>query len=353
MENETPNLETLKIINSQAIESLNAISQADSLEEWRIKYLGRKGIITQLLKSIPQIAPSERRTFGAKVNQIKNSLNTIFVERKNSTKNLTASSKTNTNQIDITLPGWPFPKGSLHITTQMIKEISDTFQSLGFQSTEGPEVEFDHYNFGMLNIPQNHPARDMWNSIWIEGTDTQKYESMLLRTHTSPMQVRIMENTKPPIRIIVPGKCYRYEATDATHEWHFYQIEGLAIDKGITFADLKGTLYEFAQKIFGEGRQIRFRCDFFPFVEPGVDMSISNFKNSSGHRPIKGRNEDWIEILGAGMVHPNVLRAVGYDPEIYTGFAFGMGVERIAMLKYGIDDIRLFYSNNLNFLTQF
>ena len=155
------------------------------------------------------------------------------------------------------------------------------------------------------------------------------------------MQVRIMENTKPPIRIIVPGKCYRYEATDATHEWHFYQIEGLAIDKGITFADLKGTLYEFAQKIFGEGRQIRFRCDFFPFVEPGVDMSISNFKNSSGHRPIKGRNEDWIEILGAGMVHPNVLRAVGYDPEIYTGFAFGMGVERIAMLKYGIDDIRL------------
>ena len=353
MDNEIPNLETLEIINSQAIESLNSISKANSLEEWRIKYLGRKGIITQLLKSIPQIHPSERRTFGAKVNQIKNNLNTAFVKIEKSKKNLTSSSDTNTNQIDISLPGWPFPKGSFHVTTQMIKEISDTFQSLGFQSTEGPEVEFDHYNFGMLNIPKNHPARDMWNSIWVEETDTQKNESMLLRTHTSPMQVRIMENTTPPIRVIVPGKCYRYEATDATHEWHFYQIEGLAIDKGITFADLKGTLYEFAQKIFGEDRQIRFRCDFFPFVEPGVDMSISNFKNSSGNRPIKGRDEDWIEILGAGMVHPNVLRAVGYDPEIYTGFAFGMGVERIAMLKYNIDDIRLFYSNNLNFLNQF
>ena len=234
----------------------------------------------------------------------------------------------------------------------MIKEISDTFQSLGFQSTEGPEVEFDHYNFGMLNIPQNHPARDMWNSIWIEGTDTQKYESMLLRTHTSPMQVRIMENTKPPIRIIVPGKCYRYEATDATHEWHFYQIEGLAIDKGITFADLKGTLYEFAQKIFGEGRQIRFRCDFFPFVEPGAEMSIDCFKcDGEGCRVCS--HTGWIEILGAGMVHPEVLRGVGYDPNIYSGFAFGMGAERIAMLRQGIDDIRHFYANDLRFLKQF
>ena len=174
MDNETPNLETLEIINSQAIESLNSISKTDSLEEWRIKYLGRKGIITQLLKSIPQIPPSERRTFGAKVNQIKNNLNTAFIKTEKSKKNLTSSSDTNTNQIDITLPGWPFAKGSFHITTQMIKEISDTFQSLGFQSTEGPEVEFDHYNFGMLNIPKNHPARDMWNSIWVEGTDTQK-----------------------------------------------------------------------------------------------------------------------------------------------------------------------------------
>ena len=205
----------------------------------------------------------------------------------------------------------------------------------------------------MLNIPAGHPARDMWNSLWIDYRNEAGQQPMLLRTHTSPMQARVMEAQEPPVRVIVPGKCYRYEATDATHEWHFYQIEGLAVAEGITFAHLKGTLYEFARRVFGADRQIRFRCDYFPFVEPGVDMSISNFRDpATGRRPIN-RDEDWIEIMGAGMVHPKVLAGVGYDPDRYTGFAFGMGPERIGMLKYGIDDIRHFYSNDVRFLRQF
>ena len=214
-------------------------------------------------------------------------------------------------------------------------------------------MELDHYNFEMLNIPAGHPARDMWNSLWVDYVNEEGQQPMLLRTHTSPMQARVMESQEPPVRVVVPGKCYRYEATDATHEWHFYQVEGLAVAEGITFADLKGTLYEFARRVFGEGRQIRFRCDYFPFVEPGVDMSISNFRDpATGKRPIN-RDEDWIEIMGAGMVHPRVLAGVGYDPDRYTGFAFGMGPERIGMLKYGIDDIRHFYSNDVRFCASF
>ena len=206
----------------------------------------------------------------------------------------------------------------------------------------------------MLNIPKGHPARDMFNTLWIDYQDGQGEYPMLLRTHTSPMQARVMEGREPPVRVVVPGKCYRYEATDATHEWHFYQVEGLAVDEGITFANLKGTLYEFARRMFGEERRIRFRCDYFPFVEPGVDVSIDCFAcdgESEGCRIC--RDSGWIEIMGAGMVHPRVLAGVGYDPAKYTGFAFGMGPERIAMLKYGIDDIRLFYSNDLRFLRQF
>ncbi len=255
--------------------------------------------------------------------------------------------------LDVTLPGRGSVVGALHPTTQIVREICDIFVSLGFSVIEGPEIEFDKYNFEMLNIPKGHPARDMWSTMWIENPNQTDTNSTLLRTHTSPMQARFMETNSPPIRIVVPGKCYRYEATDATHEWHFYQIEGLVVDKGINFSNLKGTLYEFAKRVFGNDRKVRFRCDYFPFVEPGVDMSISNFKDSEGNRPIKGRDEDWIEILGAGMVHPEVLRGVGYDPDIYTGFAFGMGPERISMLRDGIDDIRHFYSNDLRFLGQF
>ena len=223
---------------------------------------------------------------------------------------------------------------------------------MGFQVVEGPEVEWDRYNFESLNIPQDHPARDMWDTLWIDQQDENGLFSTLLRTHTSPMQARVMEGTEPPVRVLVPGKCYRYEATDPTHEWHFFQIEGLAVDEGINFSHLKGTLYEFARRIFGRDRKIRFRCDYFPFVEPGVDVSVDCFKcDGAGCRVCA--DSGWIEIMGAGMVHPKVLERVGYDSQKYTGFAFGMGPERIAMLKYGIDDIRHFYTNDLRFLTQF
>ncbi|MCK5654257.1 MAG: phenylalanine--tRNA ligase subunit alpha, partial [Dehalococcoidia bacterium] len=209
---------------------------------------------------------------------------------------------------------------------------------------------WDYYNFEALNIPPDHPAHDMFATFWIETESGQR--PMLLRTHTSPMQIRVMERTRPPVRVVVPGKVYRYEATDATHESMFYQIEGLAVDEHTTFSDLKGTLYEFAKRLFGEERRVRFRCDYFPFVEPGVEMAIDCMVcGGSGCRLCSGTG--WIEILGAGMVHPDVLRRVDYDPEVYTGFAFGLGLERIPMLLYGIDDIRLFYSNDLRFLRQF
>ena len=234
----------------------------------------------------------------------------------------------------------------------MVREICAAFASMGFSVVEGPEIEWDRYNFEMLNIPKDHPARDMWDTLWIDYENKDGERPMLLRTHTSPMQARIMESTRPPVRVVVPGKCYRYEATDPRHEWHFYQIEGLAVDRGITMTDLKGTLYEFARRIFGVDRKVRFRCDYFPFVEPGVDMSIDCFLcDGEGCRVCSSTG--WIEIMGAGMVHPKVLEGVGYDPNIYTGFAFGMGPERISMLKHGIDDIRLFYSNDLRFLRQF
>ena len=223
---------------------------------------------------------------------------------------------------------------------------------MGFQVLEGPEVELDEYNFQKLNIPDHHPARDMWNSLWIEGDSTESISRLLLRTHTSPMQIRVMESTEPPIRVLVPGKAYRYEATDATHEWQFCQIEGLAVDKNITFANLKATLEDFARQIFGSRRKSRFRCDFFPFVEPGAEMSIDCFKCDGAGCKVCG-NTGWIEIMGAGMVHPEVLKGVGYDPDVYSGFAFGMGAERISMLKHGIDDIRHFYSNDIRFLDQF
>jgi phenylalanyl-tRNA synthetase alpha chain len=232
----------------------------------------------------------------------------------------------------------------------MLKEICDVFKNMGFQVIEGPDVEWDYYNFEALNIPQHHPARDMFATLWIDVGMGGK--ARLLRTHTSPMQIRLMEKERPPIRAIVPGRVYRYEATDATHESMFYQVEGLAVDKNITLADLKGTLFEFCRCIFGEERKVRFRCDYFPFVEPGVEVAIGcSACDGTGCR-LCGYS-GWIEILGAGMVHPDVLARVDIDPEIYSGFAFGLGVERIPILRYGINDIRLFYGNDLRFLRQF
>ena len=328
------NIKELDDIKQQAISVLSSLDSADQLENWRVKYLGRKGDLTNVLRGISNLPVDDRKIVGAKANKLR-----ILLEDEyqiNLSKIKSGNSNTQ-DAIDITLPGRKLKMGRLHPSTSMIREILHAFNEMGFQTVEGNEVELEKYNFDMLNIPADHPARDQWDTIWI---DSEQHDDLLLRTHTSPMQARVMEKNDPPIRVIVPGKCYRYEATDATHEWHFNQIEGLAVDTNITFADLKGTLYEFVKKIFGPSRKVRFRCDFFPFVEPGVDMSID-------------WNGKWIEIMGAGMVHPKVLDAVGYDTDKYTGFAFGMGPERISMLQNEITDIRHFYSNDLRFLSQF
>ena len=328
------NINELDDIKLQAISEIDSLVSVDQLENWRVKYLGRRGDLTNILRGISNLPVDDRKIVGAKANKLR-----ILLEKKYEVNLSLIKSGNHDSQdaIDITLPGRKVKIGRLHPSTSIMREIVHAFNEMGFQTIEGDEVELEKYNFDMLNIPADHPARDQWDTIWI---DSDQHDDLLLRTHTSPMQARVMEKNDPPIRVIVPGKCYRYEATDATHEWHFNQIEGLAVDTNITFADLKGTLYEFVKKIFGPSRKVRFRCDFFPFVEPGVDMSID-------------WNGRWIEILGAGMVHPKVLDSVGYDTEKYTGFAFGMGPERISMLQNEITDIRHFYSNDLRFLSQF
>ena len=346
--------DSIEELKQSAIAALSNLNDLDSLDEWRIAYLGRRGYITNFLKDLANVPMELRRERGSAGNSLKRLLEEQFAAKKSNIENLILSNKVALDQLDITLPGRLISTGKLHPTTQVLREITRTFGSLGFSIIEGPEVEWDKYNFEMLNIPQGHPARDMWNTLWIDYKNESGELPMLLRTHTSPMQARVMETSQPPIRVVIPGKCYRYEATDATHEWHFHQVEGLAVDEGITFSDLKGTLYEFARRLFGEERKIRFRCDYFPFVEPGVDMSIDCFScDGSSHGCRICRDTGWIEIMGAGMVHPAVLKGVGYDTEKYTGFAFGLGPERIAMLKHGIDDIRHFYTNDLRFLRQF
>ncbi len=349
-----PTASAIEELTGAAIGELPGITDLDSLEAWRVAYLGRRGRLTTLLRGLSRLDLEQRRAVGALANGAKSTLEQSFQQRTAEINAAEVALAAAQDRLDVTLPGRQTLVGRLHPTTQIVREICAAFGAMGFSVVEGPEVEWDHYNFEMLNIPRGHPARDMWNTLWVDYRNETGEQPMLLRTHTSPMQARVMESTQPPIRVVVPGKCYRYEATDATHEWHFYQVEGLAVDEGITFADLKGTLYEFARKLFGEERRVRFRCDYFPFVEPGVDMSIDCFAcGGAGSDCRICRDSGWIEIMGAGMVHPRVLSRVGYDPEKYTGFAFGLGPERIAMLKYRIDDIRLFYSNDLRFLRQF
>jgi phenylalanyl-tRNA synthetase alpha chain len=257
-------------------------------------------------------------------------------------------------RIDVTLPPRPLPSGRVHPITQTQRDILDAFVAQGYSVIEGPEVELDYYNFEALRIPKDHPARELMDTFYVAGAEEPdaNAQKILLRTHTSPNQIRFMEKSRPPIRIVCPGRTYRNEATDPTHEWMIQQIEVLAVDEGLTLAHLKGTLFEFAKRIFGQDRKIRFRCDFFRFVEPGVDMAIDCFLcGGEGCRTCK--REGWIEILGAGMVHPEILQNMGYDTNIYTGFAAGLGVERIDMLRRGVDDIRHYYENDLRFLSQF
>jgi len=346
-------LKRLDQTRSEALDELSSLSDLKGLEGWRIRHLGKKSALTQILRGLATLPLEERMAMGASANEIKALLERHYGEKKETLRQEAYQDLERTltvEKIDVTLPGRTVPLGRLHPITQIVREICDIFVALGFQVVEGPEVEWDYYNFEALNIPADHPARDMFSTFWVDTKSSER--PMLLRTHTSPMQIRVMEQTRPPVRVVVPGKVYRYEATDATHESMFYQIEGLAVDKNITLADLKGTLFEFAKHLFGEERKVRFRCDYFPFVEPGVEMAIDCFAcGGAGCRLCSGTG--WIEILGAGMVHPDVLRRVNYDPNVYTGFAFGLGLERILILRYGIDDIRLFYSNDIRFLRQF
>jgi phenylalanyl-tRNA synthetase alpha chain len=346
--------DSLETLGREARAGLAAASDAEALEAWRTSTLGRSGALTAVLRSLGGLAPEERRAVGAAANVLRDELEAAFEARREELRASELAAAVVAGAVDVTLPGRPQPRGGLHPTTLVLREILDAFARMGFDTVEGPEVELDEYNFERLRIPADHPARDMWDTFWFEPPAGAERSSMLLRTHTSPMQVRYMETHEPPIRIAVPGRCYRYEATDATHEWMLTQVELLAVDQGVGMADLKGTLQEFARQLFGPQTRVLIRNSYFPFVEPGVELAVSCFA-CPGDDPSCSvcRGSGWLEVMGAGMVHPEILAAAGYDPSRYTGFAAGMGVERIAMLKYGISDIRNFYSNDLRFLGQF
>ncbi len=340
-------------VETRALEELGRVADVDALEQWRVTYQGRRhGRLPNLLERLPALPVEERREAGRQANRVRSALESAYTERRAALERAHVTQRLSAEAIDVTLPGRRAHSGGLHPTTRTLREIIEAFRPMGFRVVEGPEVEWDYYNFEALNIPADHPARDQWDTLWLDSEDDEGKRPLLLRTHTSPMQVRVMEAQQPPVRVLVPGRVFRHEATDASHESVFFQVEGLAVDRGVTFADLKGTLYTFARRMFGPDRRVRFRCDFFPFVEPGVDMAIDCFGCRGAGCRTCGQS-GWLEIMGAGMVHPGVLKRVGYDPDIYTGFAFGMGPERIAMLRHGIDDIRHFYANDLGFLEQF
>ena len=332
---------TLEQIKKEALKQLEAASDRESIKALSVRYLGRKGVVTQYLRNISNLPREIRPEAGKKANQTKKTLDELF---KEALKQLETPSYDTDNRIDVSLPGRVIRRGSLHPITQITQQICDIFVRLGFDVAEGPEVETDYYNFEALNIPKNHPARDMQDTFYISN-------NIVLRTHTSPTQPRIMEKRKPPVRIIAPGKVYRCDS-DLTHTPMFHQIEGLLVDENVSFGDLKGVLTTFVHQIFDAETSLRFRPSFFPFTEPSAEVDIRCvICKGDGCRVCSYTG--WLEVIGAGMVHPAVFENVGYDTTRYTGFAFGMGVERIAMLKYGVDDIRRYFENDLRFLRQF
>jgi len=322
-----------------------AAHSAAELEQVRVRFLGRQGALTQLLRSLGTLPPEERPVVGAAANEAKRQLEALLETRVDEARHTERVSERRRQRLDLTLPGRRPPLGTVHPLTRVHDEIVTIFAGLGFSVAEGPDIETDYYNFEALNIPADHPARDMQDTFYLPG-------GLLLRTHTSPVQIRTMLAQKPPVRIVVPGRVHRRDVPDASHSPVFHQVEGLAVDRHVTMADLKGTLELFAREMFGPKSRIRFRPSFFPFTEPSAEVDVVCFLcGGDGCRVCK--QSGWLEILGSGMVHPHVLKNVGYDPEEVTGWAFGMGIERIAMLKYGIDDIRLFFENDLRFLRQF
>lgn len=336
--------EDLEKIRELTILSLSKAQNGREINEIRVKVLGRKGTLTAILKNLSSLLPEERREIGKVANKIKNELEEKIEEALTRVREEERAEAFEREKIDITLPGRRVTMGRSHPITQVLNEIIDIFSHLGFEVVEGPEVELDYYNFEALNIPKGHPARELQATFFIS-------DEVVLRTHTSPMEVRVMEKQPPPVRIISPGPVYRRDS-DPTHSPMFHQVEGLLVDKGITFSDLKGVLTFFVHEMFGEKTKLRFRPSFFPFTEPSAEVDIECVMcNGKGCGVCS--NTGWLEILGSGMTDPEVFRFVNYDPEEFTGFAFGMGVERIAMLKYGINDIRLFFNNDLRFLKQF
>lgn len=324
----------LNVIREEAISAIRAATSTQDCEAMRIQFLGRKeGRLTEVLRALKDLSLEEKQRLGKEANVLKNELETLLADK------IQSLSSRATKRVDVTRPGHKIQLGHLHPLTLIDNEIREIFSSLNFSIVEGPELEEEHYNFDALNIPADHPARDMWDTFWVKNEVSAK--KMLMRTHTSPMQVRYMERHNPPFQIIVPGRTFRYEATDASHEINFYQVEGLMVGPNVTLANFKYLIETFFKKMFGNDIEFRFRPSYFPFVEPGVEVDIK----------IKGGK--WLEVMGAGMVHRNVFDAVRYNHEEVQGFAFGMGLDRLAMIKYGIPDIRLFYSGDVRFTTQF
>ena len=351
-------------ISESALPSVEKASSVQELEAVRVKLLGRQGSLTELLKALKDLSIEDRRAVGEPANALRNRLIAAIDAQRALLERAEQDRSISETKLDLTLPGKPPRRGYAHPLTLVMNEMADALSRMGFSWAEGPLVESDRYNFEALNIPADHPARDMHDTFYVEalsavGTGTAEGETglapmapMLLRTHTSPVQIRYMEKHRPPLRIMAPGRVFRHEAVDATHAAVFHQMEGLYVDKNVTFADLKGTLGLFMKMLFGTKTKTRFRPSFYPFTEPSADVEISCiFCSGAGCNVCK--RSGWIEVLGAGLVHPNVLRAVKLEPEIWSGFAFGLGVERIAMLKLGINDIRMFYQNDLRFLEQF
>ncbi len=344
-------LEQINMLREKGQIELKALSKTDQLPDWYHKYLGRKGDLTAFLKQLGTLSAAERPSMGKVINEVKQEFQQSFDLRQKTLRESKLHEELEIDDLDVTLPGRPCTTGHLHLTTQTLRRIYQIFQEMGFQVYESPEVESDEYNFQLLNIPQYHPARDMWDTFWVN-------DEVVLRTHTSPGQIWAMREYYPePIRVILPGKCYRYEQITPRSEHQFFQVEGLTIGKNIRLTDLIGVMSEFAHKMYGAERKVRIRGSYFPFTEPSIEIDMScSCVDKAGSGTVGCRlckNTGWLEVAGAGMVHPVVLRNGGYDPEEWSGFAFGMGVERPALLKHNIDDIRYFYGNDLRFLRQF
>lgn len=340
--------ERLEELKAQGLKAIKDSKKLKEINDIRVKLLGKKGQITEVLRGMRDLPKEERPKIGAMANRVRDELTNAILNRQDEIEIQKVAQKLEAEKIDVTLPGVPVKAGQPHVLSQIIDEIEKLFLGLGFQIVEGPEVEEDHYNFEMLNLPPDHPARDMQDTFYIT-------DKTLMRTQTSPVQARTLEKhdfSKGPLKMISPGKVYRRDTDDATHSHQFHQVEGLVVGENITMADLKGTLQLVAKTIFGEDREIRLRPSYFPFTEPSAEVDVSCFK-CGGKGCSVCKQSGWIEVLGAGMVHPNVLKMAGVDPETYGGFAFGLGPDRFAMLKYGVDDIREFYLNDLRFLSQF